>query len=291
MKEIIGSGRTLDSATQDGLDKLNALREEVEVEPLETGRSGFLGIGRRPARVRITLRPDDRIRTQVFLRNILERLNIQTNVQITEENENILVVLGEEASILIGHRGQTLDALQYLIARYLNEEKDEWRKVVLDIDNYRDRREENLKSMAERMASQVVRTKRDVRTEPLTAPERRIIHMTLKDNAAVTTFSIGEGARKRVVIASSDKPERRSFRRGGRNRGGFNGGDSGGRSNRGGAPSGRSNSGGRQDSRGGQGGRSGSGNSGGGGRRGGSGGGGRRRGGGGPRPRPEPKPE
>ena len=213
MKEIIGIGKTLELAQQDGLDKLNVSREEVEVEPLDTGSSGFLGIGRKPARVRISVRADDRIRTQVFLRNILGRMNIDTKVQITEENENINVVLGEEASVLIGHRGQTLDSLQYLIARYLNEDKEEWRKVVLDIDNYRDRREENLRSMAERMASQVIRTKRDVRTEPLTAPERRIIHMALKENTAVTTFSIGEGTRKRVVIASSDKSERRPFRR------------------------------------------------------------------------------
>lgn len=268
MKEIIGTGKTLDSATQDALDKLNATRDEVEVDPLDTGSSGFLGIGRKPARVRVTLRPDDRIRTQVFLRNILSRLEVDTKVQITEENETITVVLGEEASVLIGHRGQTLDALQYLIARYLNEEKDEWRKVVLDIDNYRDRREENLKSMAERMANQVIRTKRDVRTEPLTAPERRIIHMTLKENTAVTTFSIGEGARKRVVITSSEKSERRSYRRGGRGRGSSGGGNRGGSGNTGGT----SGSGG-----------------GGGGRRGGGGGGGGRRRGGGSRSRSETK--
>lgn len=279
MKEIIGTGKNLDIATQAGLDNLDALREEVEVEPLDAGSGGFLGIGRKPARVRVSLRPDDRIRTQVFLRNILGRMNIQTEVQITEDNETITVVLGEEASILIGHRGQTLDALQYLIARYLNEEKDEWRKVILDIDNYRDRREENLKSMAERMAGQVIRTKRDVRTEPLTAPERRIIHMTLKDNAAVTTFSIGEGARKRVVIASSDKSERRSYRRGGRGRSSSN-------SARSGQAGGRSNSGGSSGSRSGSpDGRSGSGGS----RRssGGSGSGGRRRGGGSRPPRSE----
>ncbi|MGC9328959.1 MAG: RNA-binding cell elongation regulator Jag/EloR [Candidatus Hinthialibacter sp.] len=249
MKEIISSDKTLDLATQAGLDQLTATREEVEVEPLDAGSGGFLGIGRKPARVRITLRPDNRIRTQVFLRNILQFMNIETEVQITEDNENINVVLGEEASVLIGHRGQTLDALQYLIARYLNEDKEEWKKVILDIDNYRDRREENLRSMAERMADQVIRNKRDVRTEPLTAPERRIIHMTLKDNTAVTTFSIGDGARKRVVITTSDRSERRSsYRRGGgRSRGSKYSGSRSGSGGRGGS-GGRKDSGGRSGS-------------------------------------------
>ncbi|HOJ61821.1 MAG TPA: RNA-binding cell elongation regulator Jag/EloR [bacterium] len=258
MKEVIGKGKTLDQATENALQQLNAERQEVEVEPLETGSKGFLGIGARPARVRVTLRPDDRIRTNVFLRNILGFMGISTTVQIQEEGETITVLLGEEAASLIGHRGQTLDSLQYLIARYLNEDKEEWRKVVVDIDNYRDRREENLKAMAERMAEQVMRNKRDLRTEPLTAPERRIIHMTLKENTAVTTFSVGEGMRKRVVIAAADKsesPRRFNARRGGRGggpsserRAGGSRGTGGGR--RSGQSEGRSNSNNRRGGRG-----------------------------------------
>ncbi|MFB3787934.1 MAG: RNA-binding cell elongation regulator Jag/EloR [bacterium] len=252
MKEVIGKGKSLDLATEDALKQLNAERQEVEVEPLATGSRGFLGIGARPAQVRVTLRPDNRIRTNVFLRNILGHMGITTSVQIQEEGETITITLGEEAATLIGHRGQTLDSLQYLIARYLNEDKEEWRKVVVDIDNYRDRREENLKAMAERMAEQVIRSKRDLRTEPLTAPERRIIHMTLKENAAVTTFSVGEGMRKRVVITSAEKssesPRRYNPRRGGRGGGqsgerrpgGGRGPGGGGR--RSGQPEGRSNS-------------------------------------------------
>jgi len=258
MKEVIGKGKSLDQATEDALKQLNAERQEVEVEPLETGSRGFLGIGARPARVRVMLRPDNRIRTSVFLRNILGHMGIATSVQIQEEGETITITLGEEASTLIGHRGQTLDSLQYLIARYLNEDKEEWRKVVVDIDNYRDRREENLKAMAERMAEQVIRNKRDQRTEPLTAPERRIIHMTLKENAAVTTFSVGEGIRKRVVIASADRseaPRRFNSRRGGRSGGPSGerrpgGGRGTGGSRRSGQNEGRSNSNSRRGGRG-----------------------------------------
>ncbi|RJP29351.1 MAG: protein jag [Candidatus Omnitrophota bacterium] len=218
MKEAIGSGITMDEAVQDALKHLSAEREEVEIYPLDVGKKGFLGIGKRPAQVKAILRQDDRIRTIVFLRNILAYMNIDTKMEVREEDSSLVVVLGEEAAPLIGHRGQTLDSLQYLVARYLNEDREDWRKVIIDIDNYRDRREDDLQRLAERLAEQVIRTKRDVRTEPLTAPERRIIHMTLKENTAVTTFSIGEGARKRVVIASaerSDPSRRRQPRRGG----------------------------------------------------------------------------
>ena len=183
---------------------MGAKREEVEIEPLQAGSKGFLGlIGKKPATVRATLRADDRIRTLVFIRNILAKMDIKSALDVKEDGDTITIVLDETASTLIGHRGQTLDALQYLIARYLNDEKDDWRKVVVDIDNYRDRREDNLRGLAERLANQAIRSQRNIKTEPLTAPERRIIHMTLKENSEVTTFSVGSGARKRVVIATN----------------------------------------------------------------------------------------
>ena len=195
------------------------------------------------ATVRATLRDDDRIRTMVFMRNLLTRMNINSDMQVKEEGDTITVILDGSASALIGHRGQTLDSLQYLIARFLNDDKEEWLKVVVDIDNYRDRREDNLRSLAERLASQVVRTQRNFKTEPLTAPERRVIHMTLKEHPDVTTFSIGTGNRKRVVIASNTRteaPKRRS------------GGSSGQYAERGGdAPEQRQSSGGRPSSSGG----------------------------------------
>ena len=140
MKEIVVKGKTIDEATENALSQLQCSRDDVEVEPLSFGSSGFLGFGRKPAEVRVKIREDDKIRTQIFLRNLLSRMNINTTLKVKEEGNNILVFMGEEASALIGHRGQTLDSLQYLVARYLNEDKEDWRKVVIDIDNYRDKR-------------------------------------------------------------------------------------------------------------------------------------------------------
>lgn len=272
MKDAIGIGATYEQAVDDALKKLGVDREQVEIEPMREATKGFLGFGKKSAEVRAVLRGDSRSHASSYMKGILKHMDIQTQMDVQEEDESIHIHLGEEASPLIGHRGQTLDALQYLVSRYLNEDKEDWAKVVIDIDNYRDKREESLKNMAIKMAEQVVRTKRDAKTDPLTAPERRVIHMTLKENSDVSTFSIGEGNRKRVVIASSDKPPSRRRSRGGRKRGGGNrsGGSKEGENNQAKAHAGSGSGGGggnRSNNRGG-GGRS-------------RGGGGRRRGSGG----------
>ncbi len=234
MKEIIGEGQTLDEATENALERLNATREEVEIEPLTSGSKGFLGFGRKHAQVKACLRADDRIRATVFMRNLLSHMGIDSPIEVKEEGENITIILQEDAAPLIGHHGQTLDALQYLVARFLNEDKEEWKKVVIDIDNYREKREENLKSMALRMADQAVKSKRDQKTDPLSPPERRIIHMVLKENNQVNTFSIGNSTHKRVVIALADRSDsgggkrRSSSRRGDSGRGGRSSGGRGG---------------------------------------------------------------
>ncbi len=238
MKAAIGIGASLDDATQDALNQLYATRDEVEIQPIDAGSKGFLGFGRKKAKVEAILRPDEKIRATVFMRTILTHMKIDTKLEVTENGESINITLGEEASPLIGHHGQTLDAMQYLIARYLNEDKDEWRKVSIDIDNYRDRREDNLRNLATRLAEQALRTKRNIRTEPLSAPERRIIHLALKENNAVTTFSIGNGDRKRVVIASTSKYNG-SPRRGQRPQRPRRGGNSGRRGGGSGHPSSR----------------------------------------------------
>lgn len=263
MKDVVSKGRTLEEATDNALQALGARREEVEIEPLSTGSKGFLGFGRKPAEVRASLRAEDRILASVFLRNIMRFMKMDTPLEVKEQEDELVISLGKDATSLIGARGQTLDAMQYLLARFMGEENDDRRKVVIDIDNYRDQREDDLRAMAERLASKVISTKQDARTEPLSAQERRVIHITLKENPDVTTFSIGEGQRKRVVIASNDKdavsssgrsrPQRRGRSGGGgggggpkssggggqsRNRGG-RGGRGGGRRRRGGRPQGQ----------------------------------------------------
>lgn len=280
MKEIIIEGPSIDKATDLALEKLGAGREEVAVEPLAAGSSGFLGLfGKTPAKVRVSLRDDEKILAAVFIRNLLRMMNIQSEMKVTAEDDELIVSLDENASPLIGSRGQTLDSLQYLTARFLSndKDKDDVSKVVIDIDNYREKRLEDLKEMALKTAAEVAESKQDQRTEPLSAQERRIVHMTLKENPDVTTFSIGEGSRKRVVIATTDPEAQRKRREerdrdrdrkdGGRSRGGRNGDKGGGGGRSRGGRSGDKGGGGGGGSRGG-----------GRGRRGGKSGGGRGRG-------------
>lgn len=246
MREVITKGSSIDDATENALQQLGARREEVEVEPIAAGSSGFLGLfGRKPAQVRVSLRPDEKIQTTVFLRNVLKLMNVNASFEVTKEGDELLATLDESASPLIGSRGQTLESLQYLVSRFVggDKDKDDYSKVIIDIDGYRQKRHEELIEMATRMAEKAAETKRDQRTDPLPADERRIIHMTLKENADVTTFSIGEGSRKRVVIATTD-PEAQRRRSGDRDR--ERGGDrerSGGRGGRGGRGRGGSNRG------------------------------------------------
>ncbi len=244
MLEITVTGKTIETAIEEGLELLGAAREEVEVEPLETGRAGFLGLfGRRDARVKMSVRSDDKIGARVLIRNILKRLGLDLEPVVDESDNNLLVRLSEDASMLIGHHGQTLDALQYLASRIINSEREKWKKVTIDIDNYRNRREENLHSLAQRLAEQAIQEGRDQRTEPLSAQDRRIIHMTLRDHPKVTTFSVGDGGYRRVIVSLREGvPERRERSRsqrsrGGRGRGGSRnagggGGSRGGRSRR-----------------------------------------------------------
>ncbi len=250
MYEVIGKGKTLEDATEDALRQLGATREEVEIDPLTAGTKGFLGIGSKPAQVKATLRDGEKGQVKTFVSRLMELIGIDTKQEIKEEGDEVFIHLGEEASPLIGHHGQTLDAMQYLISRILNGEKEDWKKVVLDIDNYRERRDENLKEMALSMAQKVVETKKDQKTQPLSGGERRIVHMTLKENEGVTTFSIGSGDKKRIVIALNDRENGRPSgsddrKRGGRGgRGGGKGRGGGGNRNSGGNRSG-GNRGGR----------------------------------------------
>ncbi len=157
MEETIGTGKNIEEAIENGLRSLGAERDEVEVEPLDTGRRGFLGLfGRRNARVRVLIRQDDRIRVRVLMRNILRHLGVETTPDVQEDDGEILVSLGNEASVLVGQHGQTLDSLQYLASRIINNDREKWKKIVIDVNNYRDKREENLHSLSEQLANQAI---------------------------------------------------------------------------------------------------------------------------------------
>lgn len=203
MDYIEVTGKTVEDARTEALIKLGTTSDQIEVEILEKGSSGFLGIGSKPAviRVRRKFTMEDYVRdflTQVF--DAMD-LTVDISVEVEEDNHTVNVELkGDEMGVLIGKRGQTLDSLQYLTSLALNRHTDEYVKVKLDTEDYRKRRKETLENLAKNIAYKVKRTKRPVSLEPMNPFERRVIHSTLQNDKYVSTHSEGEEPHRHVVV-------------------------------------------------------------------------------------------
>ena len=203
MDYIEVTGKTVEDARTEALIKLGTTSAQIEVEILEKGSSGFLGIGSKPAviRVRRKFTMEDCVRdflTQVF--DAMD-LTVDISVEVEEDNHTVNVELkGDEMGVLIGKRGQTLDSLQYLTSLALNRHTDEYVKVKLDTEDYRKRRKETLENLAKNIAYKVKRTKRPVSLEPMNPFERRVIHSTLQNDKYVSTHSEGEEPLRHVVV-------------------------------------------------------------------------------------------
>ena len=203
MDYIEVTGKTVEDARTEALIKLGTTSDQIEVEILEKGSSGFLGIGSKPAviRVRRKFTMEDCVRdflTQVF--DAMD-LTVEISVEVEEDNHTVNVELkGDEMGVLIGKRGQTLDSLQYLTSLALNRHTDEYVKVKLDTEDYRKRRKETLENLAKNIAYKVKRTKRPVSLEPINPFERRVIHSTLQNDKYVSTHSEGEEPHRHVVV-------------------------------------------------------------------------------------------
>ena len=218
--EIIMSARTVDEAIELGLKELDADRDEAEVEILSRGKAGFLGIGAEVARVRVTRisagRNAARIPTTeegettaagvatAAVGRILEAagVNVTRTLRTANDPESggpIIDLAGEDSGLLIGRRGQTLQALQFLV-NLIVRKQFEGVRVVLDVENYRQRREFQLRDMATKVAARVTQTNRSITLEPMPPADRRIIHTSLTDNPDVSTESTGEGEGRKVTI-------------------------------------------------------------------------------------------
>jgi len=203
MDYIEVTGKTVEDARTEALIKLGTTSDQIEVEILEKGSSGFLGIGSKPAviRVRRKFTMEDCVRD--FLMQVFDAmdLTVDISVEVEEDNHTVNVELkGDEMGVLIGKRGQTLDSLQYLTSLALNRHTDEYVKVKLDTEDYRKRRKETLENLAKNIAYKVKRTKRPVSLEPMNPFERRVIHSTLQNDKYVSTHSEGEEPHRHVVV-------------------------------------------------------------------------------------------
>ncbi|HCQ90028.1 MULTISPECIES: RNA-binding cell elongation regulator Jag/EloR [unclassified Clostridium] len=203
MKCIEMTGKTTDDAIKNALQELKLTEDKVTVEILEEGSKGFLNIiGVKPARVRVTIKRDRIYEAKNFLREVLESMNMKAEIRVKEENDEIKInLIGPNMGILIGYRGETLDSLQYLVSLVVNKDHDEeYKRVILDTENYRYNRQETLKRLAGKMASKVKLSGKTLKLEPMNPYERRVIHSALQNDPNVKTYSEGEEPKRRVVI-------------------------------------------------------------------------------------------
>lgn len=203
MKVVEKVGKTIDEAIELGLQEFGVLRDEVTIEVLEEPSKGLFGlIGSRPARVRLTLKDNPVRRVDRLLKSIFEAMEIPVSFTIEEKDSVLLVTMeGEDLGVLIGRRGETLDSLQYLINLSINKNQEQRRKVILDVEGYRQRREDTLQKLAQRLADKAKQRGRSVVLEPMNSQERRIIHTALQGRDDIYTFSEGEEPFRKIIIS------------------------------------------------------------------------------------------
>ena len=203
MKIIEMTGRNVEEAVKNALAELKVTEDKIEVEVIEEGSKGFFKLlGTKPARIRVKVKRDYILDAKTFLRDVLNSMGIKAEIKVKEE-DNVLKInlVGPDMGIIIGYRGETLDSLQYLVSLVVNKDQEtEYKRVVLDTENYRAKREETLRRLASKTAFKVRKTGKSFRLEPMNPYERRIIHSALQNDQFVETFSEGEEPYRRVVV-------------------------------------------------------------------------------------------
>ena len=211
------TGKTVEEAVETGLMELGLTRDEVEVEVLDEGKKKL--IGSIPAKVSLTRKEKltDGQRAVRFLEGLLPLIGTEATPVLSDENEKIVITLSAEtAKGVIGRRGEVIDAIQTLAGAVANTGRRDYKRVVVDCENYREEREETLKRVAKKLAEKAVRLGKRVRLEPMNPYERRIIHSALADSEEVTTRSEGKEPARYVVITPKNFKNDRHGGRGGR---------------------------------------------------------------------------
>ena len=234
---------SVEEAIEQGLDQLGLPRDAVNVDVLDEGKNGFLGVGSRQVRVRLTITEamqkedkekksfsqilpisvegetfsDDleeaKEKSERIVKNLMHALKVKADVKARilepeDENDRSMVLIeisGKDLSILIGRRAETLNALQYVTSLMLNQEMGTWMPLMIDVQGYRFRRERQLRQLARRLADQVVQTGCRQVLEPMPANERRLIHLELRYHPFVTTESVGEEPNRKTTIVLKSK--------------------------------------------------------------------------------------
>ncbi|SEO40575.1 spoIIIJ-associated protein [Amphibacillus marinus] len=202
MKQVTASGQTVKDAVQSALEQLNTTEDQVNIEVIDEGKKGMFGLfGAKRAIVKVTIKVDPVNQATLYLKEVARFFSEDVAVRVKRDGKHIYFDLsGEKIAMIIGKRGQTLNALQHLVRVMLNRGSQERFRVTVDAEGYRDRRQQTLEQLASRLADKAVKIKRNVTLEPMPSFERKIIHSVLQDNQKVETTSDGTEPNRHVVI-------------------------------------------------------------------------------------------
>jgi len=206
MKNIIIEKPTVDEAVKSALEQLEAEINEVQIDILKEPAKGLFGslLGSKVAKVKVTMVNGPEEKAREFIDKILNKMNIKAEYTVSFENNvlklDITEVNEDDKGIIIGKRGNTLDVLQFLLSLIVNKKREAYVKTVLNIQDYREKREETLKNLARRTAERCRYYKRKIKLEPMNPYERRVIHSTLQEERDIVTYSEGNDPFRKVVV-------------------------------------------------------------------------------------------
>lgn len=227
LKEAIATGATVEEAKENACKELGVetYDDRIDFEIIEMQSKKVLGLfGGHPAKVRVFLTQNAAQAAEDFIRNIINCMDLNGITLSTKEEDNVITIdiEGEEVGSIIGRRGETMDALQYLACLAANRIDPAYKRVVINTGDYREKREKTLESLGRRLAIKAAKTGRKSSLEPMNPYERRIIHTAVQKVNGATSWSEGENMNRHVVIGPDGKRERND--RGGRGRRPYNGG-------------------------------------------------------------------
>ncbi|WP_404450741.1 protein jag [Virgibacillus necropolis] len=202
MREITATGQSVEEAVQSALEQLNTSRDQVDIAIIDEGKKGLFGVfGSKRSIVKVTFSKNQIQQTEKYIHELTKNMGVEVEITTTIDGNHVTFELnGEKIALLIGKRGQTLNALQYLVHLVLNKDGKQFYSVTVDAEGYRGRRKETLESLALKMADKAKRLNKKVALEPMPAYERKIIHSALQGNKNISTYSDGVEPHRHIVI-------------------------------------------------------------------------------------------
>jgi len=196
--------KSVDEAIKAALDELGCELDDVTVEIIEEPSKGILGIiGTKPAHVRVTLKEKPQEKVREIVEKILKKMNISYEIEKISYADGTVRInfIGQDMGLLIGRKGETLNALQFIVGLILNKNREEKIRVILDVEDYRLKREQSLEALALKLSEKVKNTQKNVIMRPMSSQERRIVHTALQGDPNIITYSMGDEPNRKVVIS------------------------------------------------------------------------------------------